>query len=68
MGYFFLYYALGLPTFLFTIIALYLLFTGTIHVPRSLKSHKSKLPTVFAHAIIFPLSTLFLPLALGTGT
>jgi len=36
MGYFFLYYALGLPTFLFTIIALYLLFTGTNHVPRSL--------------------------------
>jgi len=29
MGYFFLYYALGLPTFLFTTIALYLLFTGS---------------------------------------
>jgi hypothetical protein len=29
MGFFFLYYALGLPTFLTIIIALYLLFTGT---------------------------------------
>jgi hypothetical protein len=29
MGFFYLYYALGLPTFLVTIIALYLLFTGT---------------------------------------
>lgn len=28
MGYFYLYYALGLPTFLFIVIALYLLFTG----------------------------------------
>jgi hypothetical protein len=28
MAFFYLYYALGLPTFLFTIIALYLLFTG----------------------------------------
>jgi V-type H+-transporting ATPase proteolipid subunit len=28
MGFFYLYYALGLPTFLIIIIALYLLFTG----------------------------------------
>jgi hypothetical protein len=28
MGYFYLYYALGLPTFLSITIALYLLFTG----------------------------------------
>ena len=29
MGFFYLYYALGLPTFLSIVIALYLLFTGT---------------------------------------
>ena len=32
MGYFYLYYAFGLPTFLVIIIALYLLFTGTSHL------------------------------------
>jgi hypothetical protein len=38
MGFFYLYYALGLPTFLFIVIALYLLFTGTRH--RSLCQKK----------------------------
>ena len=34
MGYFYLYYALGLPTFLSIFIALYLLFTGADSIPR----------------------------------
>jgi hypothetical protein len=35
MGFFYLYYALGLPTFLSIIIALYLLFTGASLIPPS---------------------------------
>ena len=41
MGFFYLYYALGLPTFIFIVIALYLLFTGTNSSLFFLKGAKS---------------------------
>jgi hypothetical protein len=37
MGFFYLYYALGLPSFLSIVIALYLLFTGTSTIPAPLE-------------------------------
>ena len=46
MGYFYLYYALGLPTFLFIVIALYLLFTGA-NLCSFLKKQSNFVPDVF---------------------
>ena len=46
MGYFYLYYALGLPTFLFVVIALYLLFTGA-NFYHMLLLKNSCIPDVF---------------------
>jgi hypothetical protein len=49
MGFLYLYYALGLPSFLSVVIALYLLFTGTSQFPPILKT---KLPPCHSHCLV----------------
>lgn len=63
MGFFYLYYALGLPTFLIIIIALYLLFTGTnsSHMPPFIKGTFN--PLLLAELVL----TLLCVVSAGSG-